>query len=278
MTTWRELLKSATDELGDASEARRVVEAASGYEGADLVLHLHDPATVLTHRRYRAMVDRRLTGEPLQYVLGRWGFRRLDLLVDPRVLIPRPETEVVVEHALGIVRELDARVAVDLGTGSGAIAIALATEQVGLDVWATDVSSTALDVARANLAGAGLAAAHVRVVEGDWFDALPLDLLARVDVIVANPPYVAASDPLPPDVRDWEPMNALVSGTTGLEAIEAIIGGAGRWLARPGALVVEIGETQADAVRALAVAAGFDAVSVAPDFTDRPRVLIARLR
>jgi release factor glutamine methyltransferase len=277
MTTWRALLVEATHELGDAGEARRIVEAASGYDGADLVLHLEDPATVLTHGRYRAMVERRMTGEPLQYVLGRWGFRRLDLFVDRRVLIPRPETEVVVEHALGIARELDAHVAVDLGTGSGAIAIALATELPGLDVWATDVSSAALDVARANLAGAGRDAARVRVVEGDWFDALPVDLLARVDVIVANPPYVATADPLPDEVRDWEPVGALIAGPTGVEAITDIVADAPRWLARPGALVVEIGETQGDAVTAMARDAGFDHAAVAPDLVGRPRVLVAQI-
>src|SRR4051794_40900781 len=163
--TWRRLLAEATAALGAGGAPRRIVEEASGYEGADLVLHLDDPCTTLTHARWARMVERRSTGEPLQYVLGRWGFRRLDLLVDRRVLIPRPETEVVVEHALAEADRVGETTAVDLGTGSGAIALALATERRSLSVWATDSSPAALEVARANLAGVGRAGGRVRIVE-----------------------------------------------------------------------------------------------------------------
>jgi len=162
-----------------AVDARRIVERASGYEGAELVLGLAEPATQRGVHFFDLMVGRRLAGEPLQYVLGEWSFRTLDLMVDPRVLIPRPETEQVVEHALV---ELD-RVAaargdapvtvVDLGTGSGAIALSIAAERPGVDVWATDASGAALDVARANLAGIGRAGRRVRMAEGSWFEALP---------------------------------------------------------------------------------------------------------
>lgn len=272
--TWRALLIVARARIGDI-DARRIIEVASGFDGADLVLHLDDPATRLGHARFTAMVERRALGEPLQYVIGQWGFRTLDLLVDRRVLIPRPETEVVVEHALAVATALDARIAVDLGTGSGAIALALATERNALEVWATDISESALEVARANLAGAGRPAARVRVAQGDWFDALPAELAGELDLVVANPPYVAASDQLPSEVRDWEPAGALISGPTGLEAIEAILAPAPRWLRRPGAVVVEIGETQSEAVTELAAAAGFATSRIAPDLTGRPRVLVA---
>src|SRR5438067_6735971 len=141
--TWRRLLDDATARLGDRNDARRIVEEASGYEGTELVLQWDRHASALTHSRFREMVDRRAGGEPLQYVLGRWGFRTLDVHVDRRVLIPRPETEVVVEHALRLIDELSARTAVDLGTGSGVIAMSLAAERSELSVWATDASTDA---------------------------------------------------------------------------------------------------------------------------------------
>jgi release factor glutamine methyltransferase len=212
----------------------------------------------------------------LQYVLGRWGFRTLDVHVDSRVLIPRPETEVVVDHALQVVDDLSATTVVDLGTGSGVIAMSLAAERPRLSVWATDVSPDALAVARANLAGLGRAASRVRVAEGEWFAALPAELKGAIDVVVGNPPYVAEDDRLPAEVSDWEPRDALIAGPTGLEAIESIVRNAPAWLRRTGALVLEIGETQGDAVRSLASAAGFTSVDVASDLTGRPRVLVAR--
>jgi len=275
-TSWRQLLDEATDRLGDRTESRRVVEEASGREGAELVLYLDATPTKLARARYLDMVERRAGGEPLQYVLGRWGFRTLDVHVDPRVLIPRPETEVVVEYALRAVDDLSASIAVDLGTGSGVIAMSLATERTSLSVWATDRAAAALAVATANLAGLGRAASRVRVVEGDWFDALPSELRGAIDVVVSNPPYVASGEHLPPEVSEWEPADALLAGPTGLEAIDRIVRDAPAWLRRPGALVLEIGETQGDAARSLARSAGFESVHVEPDLTGRPRVLMAR--
>jgi release factor glutamine methyltransferase len=228
------------------------------------------------------MVGRRARGEPLQYVLGSWAFRRLDLWVDRRVLIPRPETEQVVEAALGVARETlsaqESLIAADLGTGSGAIALSLAYELPfgRVDVWATDVSPDALDVARANLAGIGRAGARVTIREGSWFDALPADARGMFDLIVSNPPYVAAGETLPREVADWEPVAALISGATGLEAIEHLLRHAAQWLAPAGALVLEIGATQGPAATALARAAGFSVVEVRPDLAGRARILIAR--
>jgi release factor glutamine methyltransferase len=167
-------------------------------------------------------------------------------------------------------------VVVDLGTGSGAIALAIAVECVRAQVWATDLSEPALEIARANLAGIGRPARRVTISRGDWFAALPDDLRGRVDVIVSNPPYVAEDEPLPAEVRDWEPSIALVPGPSGLEAYEHIVAGAPRWLRDGGALVLEIGETQAGAVERLTRAAGFTDVVVHTDLTGRDRVVVAR--
>jgi release factor glutamine methyltransferase len=274
--TWRSLLALATERLGEGADARRIVEEASGFEGADLILNLDEPSETLTHARWASMVERRAGGEPLQYVLGRWGFRSLDLFVDRRVLIPRPETEEVVTHALAELDRLDGRLVVDLGTGSGAIALAVASERKGVEVWATDASADAIEVARANLAGIGRAAARVRLAAGSWFTPLPSALRGTVDVVVANPPYVAAGEPLPPEVIDWEPVGALVSGPTGLESIGEVVRDAATWLRRPGALVVEIGETQSAAALALAREVGFGDSEIRVDAAGRDRVLVAR--
>ena len=263
---------------GAAQEVRWIIEQATGRASAEQTSAL---ANVMTDRQLRLieqLVARRAAGEPLQYVLGHWGFRTLDLLVDRRVLIPRPETEVVAGLAVDAAAALDRpAVAVDLGTGSGAIALSLAAERwPHIEVWATDASADALAVARANLAGLGRRAGVVRLLEGDWYDALPAELAGRADVIVSNPPYVADGDPLPAEVADWEPTAALLAGADGLSDLRRIIAGAPSWLAPGGTLVVEMGETQADAVSALAAAAGFADVRVEPDLAGRPRALVAR--
>ncbi|MCA1692965.1 MAG: peptide chain release factor N(5)-glutamine methyltransferase, partial [Actinobacteria bacterium] len=262
--------------LGSSLDGRRIVERASGYDGAELLLHLDEPTPARTIDFAEEMVSRRARGEPLQYVLGRWGFRQLDLLIDRRVLIPRPETEVVVDVLLAEVRGMAlgrAPVVVDLGTGSGAIALSVARE-AGARVWATDRSPAALAVARANLAGLGSApASRVRLLEGHWFGALPPELLGGVDAIVSNPPYVAAGDDLPPEVRDWEPTEALVAGPTGLEDVAQIIEEAPLWLSQPGVLVVEVAPDQADTAAAMARNAGFADVDVRRDLQDRLRMV-----
>jgi release factor glutamine methyltransferase len=229
-------------------------------------------------QHHDAMVARYRTGEPLQYVLGRWGFRRLDLAVDRRVLIPRPETELVVEAVLDAVRELPTRHVADLGTGSGAIGLALADELPldGTEIWITDVSDDALDVARANLAGLGRAARNVRVGAGSWFEALPDGV--RFDAIVSNPPYVAAESPmLDASVRDWEPELALIAGNDGLDAYRVIVPGARHHLVAGGWLVLEIGTDQGDAVRAMCWEAGYPDVDVRRDLAGHDRVVVARV-
>jgi release factor glutamine methyltransferase len=273
--TWRRLLDDATAKLGDRADARRIVEQASGRDGAELTMALDERATALTLAQFDRMLERRAAGEPLQYVLGRWGFRTLDVHVDKRVLIPRPETEIVVEHALRVVDDLGARLVVDLGTGSGVIALSLAVERPAITVWATDASTDALDVARANLAGIGRAAARVRLESGDWFDALPRELEGTIDVAVSNPPYVATGDALPSEVSNWEPRDALIAGPTGLECIEHILRDASRWLRPRGVVVLEIGDSQRDGVLALAGDHGYTNSNVYNDLAGRSRVLVA---
>ncbi len=267
----------AAQALG-ALDARRIVEQAMP---GPWPLGLSEPASDRALRYFREMVARRAAGEPLQYVLGRWGFRRLELYLDRRVLIPRPETEQVVEAALVELDRLPFTdpVIVDLGTGSGAIALSMASESRRGEVWATDRSADAIAVARANLAGiGGRAAARVRLTEGSWWSALPPGLQGRVALAVSNPPYVSSAEmaSLPAVVADWEPRGALDAGPTGLEDLAAIVGGAPAWLDRPGALVVELAPHQAGPVERMARQAGFASVLVRPDLAGRERILIAR--
>jgi release factor glutamine methyltransferase len=278
---WRQLRDQSLERLRASGvadpeqELRWIIERASGRTPAEQVASLDDPVTEREVRFVDQMVLRRMGGEPLQYVLGRWAFRTLDLFVDGRVLIPRPETEVVAGLAIDALPT--GGVLVDLGTGSGAIALSVAAERwPDVEVWGTDASTDALAVARANLAGLGRRAAVVRLVAGGWYDALPNELRGRVDVVVSNPPYVAAGDPLPPEVAGWEPRDALVSGSTGLECIEWIVIGAADRLTPTGTLVVEIGETQGEQVLALAEQSGFTSARIEPDLAGRDRALVAR--
>jgi len=283
VSTWRELERQARTRLGDEQEARWLVQQAAGRTAAEWLADLDERAPDRCVAFVEQMVQRRAAGEPLQYVLGSWGFRRLDLALDRRVLIPRPETEQVVEHALAELTRLRLATGkpprvVDLGTGSGAIALSIAVEVAGAEVWATDASEGALLVARANIAGTGgMAATRVRVAAGSWYDALPPELAGRVDLVISNPPYLAHAElaDLDPTVVEWEPHQALVAGPSGLEAIEVVVEGALRWLRRPGAVVVELAPPQAEAAVALALAAGFDRALVRPDLTGRPRALVA---
>jgi release factor glutamine methyltransferase len=297
--TWRALRSEVAAQLSDAgiipaeSEARFLVEAASGYD-ADEWLEIADTVPVArAAARLHDMVDRRVTGEPLQYVIGAWSFRDLDLFVDKRVLIPRPETEILVEVALEEAERLGLKrgprrrltvvepertdVIVDLGTGSGAIAIALEAELPDVEVWATDASEDALKVARANVAGC--AAARVRIAPpGDWFDALPRGLRGKVRLIVSNPPYVAEHEvaSLPEEVADYEPRRALVSGALGTEALEAVLAGACTWLGAGGTTVLELAPHQAEEMAKRAEALGYTETLVRADLAGRARVLVAR--
>jgi len=296
--SWRGLVDRSTARLVVAGieradvEARWIVEQATGLDAAELLASANEPATGRGVVRVDELVDRRAAGEPLQYVLGSWSFGDFDLLVDRRVLIPRPETEVVAEVAVEAVVDLGARrgapepwsagrtefAVADLGTGTGALALALAAALPDAEVWATDVSPDALAVARANLAGSGLPATRIRLAEGSWFDALPSGLRGTLRLVVSNPPYIAEHEvaALPDSVVGWEPRPALVSGPTGLEAIEAIVGAAPEWLEPSGVLVCELAPHQSGEVCDLARAAGFGSVEVRRDLTGRDRMIVAR--
>jgi release factor glutamine methyltransferase len=225
------------------------------------------------------MLARYAAGEPLQYVMGRWAFRRLDLLVDSRVLIPRPETELLVEHvtryALQKIRDVGIGVTIaDLGTGSGAVGLSLLHELPfeSVEVWMTDVSEDALHVARANAAGVGRNAVGARFGHGHWYAALPEDLRGSLDAIVSNPPYIATGDPLVGDsVLKWEPHNALFAGADGLSDLRVIVSGATDWLVPGGLLAVEMGFTQGTEVSQLFTSAGFTKVSVHKDLAGLDR-------
>ena len=273
---WRQVLVETTARVGERPAARWLCEVASGADRLDDVLD--EPATARMVAHLDAMLERHAAGEPLAYVLGRWSFRHIDLVVDRRVLIPRPETEVVAGVAIEIAGTLGRPITVaDLGTGSGAIGLALADELPveGVTVWLTDVSSDALDLARANLAGIGRRAANVRIAEGSWFDALPDDTV--LDLAVANPPYVADGSPdVDAAVRDWEPHGALFAGADGLDAIRQLIGAAPRWVRTGGRLVLEIGADQGDAVAELLTEAGYSDVEIRPDLAGRDRVAVSR--
>lgn len=276
--TIRELITQTTDLLGARNEARWLVEVATSLDGGDLDAALDEPVTVRMVAHLDAMVARYRAGEPLQYVLGRWGFRRLDLAVDRRVLIPRPETELVAGVAIDLARTFEpTRRIADLGTGSGAIGLAVADELPldGTTVWVTDESEDALAVARANLAGIGRAATNVRVGLGSWYEALPDG--ERFDVIVSNPPYVAEGSPLlDASVPDWEPADALFAGPDGLDDLRTIIRGAPERLAPDGWLVLEIGADQGAAVRELLASEGLDGIDIRPDLAGHDRIAIGR--
>ena len=284
--SWRELLAEAVARLDSAGvetaevDARRIVADCMDVPMGQLTRSLGDPATERGVARFDRMVARRAEGEPLQYVLGSWGFRTLELMVDRRVLIPRPETESVVEVALAELDRLGGRdrstLVVDLGTGSGAIALSIAVERLRTEVWATDISDDALRVARANVAGVGRPGARVRTGAGDWFDALPSTLRGTVDLVVTNPPYVASSAELPAEVAQWEPASALYAGADGLDDLRRILAAAPDWLTPSGVLVSELSPEQADAAVGLALE-GFAEAFVESDLAGRPRALVARM-
>ena len=259
-------------------QARRLVGQASGYEGGDYYVGLTKAATPRQVAYLDSMLARRLAGEPLQYVLGCWGFRGLDLMVSPAVLIPRPETETLAGLAVAELarRDLPGGVAVDLGTGSGAVGLAVAAECETAQVVLTDVSAEALAVARANLAGLGRAAVRVSVWQGSWFEALPESLAGAVDVIASNPPYVRDDEALPADVAGWEPELALRSGLDGLDAARRILAGAPRWLSPGGSVLLELSPNQMEAAAAIAKAGGLAVEAVHPDLAGRDRVLQCR--
>ncbi|HEX6152190.1 MAG TPA: peptide chain release factor N(5)-glutamine methyltransferase [Solirubrobacterales bacterium] len=274
----REALEAAVDGLRAAGvedprlDAELLLAEATGWSRATLVA---DPAVEVpppAARRFGELVRRRLRREPVAYVLGRKGFRNLELTVDGRVLIPRPETELLVELAL----EVEPRSVLDVGTGSGAIALAVADELPGCAVTATDTSPGALAVARANAERLGLTE-RVRFLEGTLPEGEGFDL------VLANLPYVDERDwpSLQPEVTRWEPREALLAGPDGLDAYRFFLPECGRALTRyPGqsstTLAVEVGEGQAPAVAELMREAGFAQIETRRDLAGIERVVVGR--
>ncbi len=222
-------------------------------------------------RAFGRALYRRCTGTPLQHLTGEQGFRRLVLSVRPGVFIPRPETEILVEVGLAAISQIPRPVVVDVGTGTGAVALAVADEHPGAEVWATDLSPDAAALAAANSRRAGLS---VVVFEGDLLAPLPPAVRGRVDLILANPPYLARGEEeiLPDDVRADPPLALYGS----LEIYRRIAEGATGWLRPGGALAVEIDETRAEAVGAILRGAGLQRVGVFRDLAGRDRVLSAQ--
>lgn len=249
-------------------EAELLLCHAVGKTRSWLFAHAEERPTREQRAAFDALIARRLQGEPVAYLIGQRGFWTLDLAVQPGVLIPRPETELLVEQTLARL-PADREVAlVDLGTGSGAIALAVASERPRAQVTAVDISAQALAVAQRNAERAALG--NVRFVQGDWL--MPL-AGKTFDLIVSNPPYLAEDDPhlQQGDLRS-EPRLALVSGRDGLDAIRRIVGEAPAHLHPGGWLLLEHGWTQGEAVRALLRAAGFDEVATVRDLEERERV------
>jgi release factor glutamine methyltransferase len=271
-----EALKASTEFLAGKGvpsprvDAEHLVASALAVKRLDLYLQHDRPLTEAEVAAARELVRRRGTREPLAYVLGEWGFRRLTLATDRRALVPRPETEIVVDRCLAHVAELDAPTMLDVGTGGGAIALAMADEHPSARVTAIDASPEALALAAENVARSGLEG-RVTLVEHDLADGLPG---GPYDLVVSNPPYVLPQeiDALEPEVRDWEPRQALVAhGET-----EAIVGAAPAVLRRGGWLVLETADGAADAVAGLLTRAGFRDVGRFRDLAERERVVEGR--
>ncbi len=270
--TVAEALGSATDALRAAGadsprlDAELLLAEATGFDRVRLAAHPRAGIAPAAARRFGEMLRRRLRREPLAYILGRRGFRRIDLAVDRRVLIPRPETELLVEVAL----ELEPATVVDVGTGSGAVALALADELPAAVVIATDTSAAALDAARANARRLGL---ESRVS----FEAGSLPSGQNFDLLLANLPYVAAADfeRLEPEIRDWEPPEALVPGPTGYEAFESLAAALAAAPNPPPALALEVGERQAATVAGLLRRAGYESTATRRDLAGIDRVVTA---
>lgn len=252
----------------DPVDARVLLQEALGLTHAQLIAHSDRRLIAAEQDRFLALTRRRMAGEPIAYILGRREFYGRDFRVTPSVLIPRPDTELLVELALERMRSLTSARVLDLGTGSGCIALTLALEAVESSIYAVDASSEALAVATANRAALGVA--NVTFLHGAWF--LPLAGMT-FDLIVGNPPYVAEDDPhlAQGDLR-FEPREALCAGMHGLDDLERIIAHAPAHLRPGGWLLLEHGYDQAADVGALLAHAGLEDRFVAPDLAGVPRV------
>jgi release factor glutamine methyltransferase len=269
VSTVREEIAVATASLAEVGcdsprlDAELLLAHVLGVDRAQLVMRGDEEATGDDRTRYLALLTRRAKREPIAYILGRKDFRHLSFAVDPRVLIPRPETELLVE--VGLTLPQGARVA-DIGTGSGAVALALKQERPDLQLIGADVSSGALSVARMNAQRLGL---QVDWVQGDLLDGI------SCDAALANLPYIADDELLPPEVALYEPRGALLGGRDGLDLVRRLIEQAGK-RAEVALIALEIGHTQAGATTALLEEAGFGEVERLRDLAGHERVVVGR--
>lgn len=266
------LLAAGTAELAETSNSARLDAELLLAQALDrprsyLRAHAEDAAGTAA-ATFAALIAARRRGEPVAHLLGEREFWSLPLRITPDTLIPRPDTEVLVERALVRLAPQRSALALDLGTGSGAIALALASERPRAQILATDRSAAALAVAESNRQRLGLG--NVQFLESRWFANLQPD---RFELIVSNPPYVADDDPhlAQGDVR-FEPRSALTAGPDGLDDLRAIVAEAPRWLSAAGWLLVEHGFDQADAVTRLFAAAGFTQIASHRDYAGQPRL------
>jgi len=261
-----------------AIEAEVLLRFVLGWDRARLYTHWNAPMPPEAFTRYSALLDERARRRPVHYIVGEREFMGLSFLVDERVLIPRPETEVLVEYAAQWIRERGAGTIADIGTGSGAIAVSLAHRLPGIAVHATDISTEALQVARANAQRHGVAdRLHFHV--GDLLEALPGPLRGRLDAVVSNPPYVPEDQAflLSPEIRDFEPARAIFVPGDGSLLQRRLIETAPPWLRPGGLLAVEVGAGQADAVAATMLADGrYAGVIRLPDGVGIERAVVAR--
>jgi release factor glutamine methyltransferase len=253
-------------------DAELLIGAVLGLERIRLYTSFDRPLTEAELAAIRALLERRGRREPVAYVLGRWGFHGLDLAVDARVLVPRPETEVLVERCLALLEGREAPAVLDLGTGSGAIALAIKAARPDAAVTACDVSADALAVAAANAEALRF---DVELVRSDLLDGLGG---RRFDLVASNPPYVADADlaGLEPEVASFEPRIALVAGRDGLEVLRRVAAAAPAALTPGGWLVCECGAGQAGAVAELMAAAGATETAAEPDLAGIERVVRGR--
>jgi release factor glutamine methyltransferase len=269
-----EALAAATDAFAAAGvdtprlDAEVLLGEATGRDRASLAADPEASVDPPAARRFGEMVRRRVRREPVAYILGRKGFRNIELAVDPRVLIPRPESELLVDIAL----ELEPATVLDVGTGSGAIALAVADELPGCDIVATDTSDDALALARENAARLGSA-------DRVTFELGTVPTGRRFDLVLANLPYVREDElaTLQPEIRNYEPRQAVVAGAEGIEAIAVVAAAATAALTEHGALAFEVGAGQAGSVAELLVDLGFTQVEGRQDLAAIPRVVLGRM-
>ncbi|MDA8100819.1 MAG: peptide chain release factor N(5)-glutamine methyltransferase [Nitrospiraceae bacterium] len=259
-------------------DAEVLLRQILGKDRAWLLAHYPDPLDERSLREYDRLLDRRSVREPLQYILGSQEFWGLSFIVTPDVLIPRPETELIVETALRFLAGASTPVIADLCTGSGCIAVALATELPSARIFATDQSTAALAVAHRNASG-NKGGERIRFFEGDLFEPLKgLDSRGKFDVITANPPYIPAGElaSLQPEVRDFEPEEALIAGPEGTEISRRILAEAPEYLKPGGTLIMEMGIGQARMLAAMANATGkYESVELLKDLAGIERVIRA---